>query len=113
LDTILTGDTSADAAKITHILEEVHQTLKNDPELSKSVKFSVSLKGDKDKRRLEKLLHYEGPDGETIKLLHVRGQGWLDDPSTFWRPLSRPDLSHLDPQSQVVGFFLQATQDGS
>ncbi len=102
-----TADILQDAATITSILKDISAVLNGNVELSKSVPFNVKAKGQKDMERYKSLLHYQGPEKETIEVLAHYGDSWLQDPRTFWTPQQAPNLELLDPQAQIVGCFIQ------
>ena len=89
------------------MLRDIQELLMNDNQLSQKVMFNVRPKGDQDKIRLAKLLDFQGPDLETVKLLEDHCNLWLQNPRSIWERPSSLNLIHLDPQTQVVGYFLQ------
>ena len=93
------------------MLRDAQQILRDDSQLSQMVMFNVKPKGSQDKARLRKLLDFQGPELETIKLLENCGSLWLEYPRNFWRRPIPSNLTHLDPQTQVVGYFLPTIQD--
>ncbi len=82
----------------------------DDNTLSQKVEFSVKTKGGQEKARLKKLLTLQVPDPETLKLLQDCGTFWLQHPGEFWKRPPPRQLDHFDPQTQVVGYILQADQ---
>ena len=91
-------------------MSEVQKHLAKNPQLSSFVNFHIKTKGDQDKTRLSKLARFERPDAETLQLLEQQGPLWRQHPETVWLspiPLDRPEL---DPQTQVVDYFLRTHQ---
>lgn len=63
------------------MLDEIHQQLKTDKQLSKSIPFTLRVKSTKD--RWGSVLQYAGPDPETASLLKVRRDEWTANPELF------------------------------
>ena len=93
---------------MTNVLRDVQQILVSNDELSQMVNFTVKLKGGKDAARLKKVLQFEGLDIETLSLLRQHHKTWLQCPKRVWESPSPFAFTHTDPQTQVVGYFLQA-----
>jgi hypothetical protein len=105
------ADISQKAKLLTSILGDVDTILKRKDELSETIPYQVTKKGQKGTDRYNQLFSYKGPDKKTIQLLEREGKSWLQNPSSFWDRPSRPSLDQMDPQAQIVGCFLYAQID--
>ena len=77
-----------------------------DPGLSQNVPFRVTAKGQKGIDSYHSLLHYKGPEVETVAELQSNHAMWLCDPQRFWNGELSPDLHSLGPQAEIVGCFI-------
>ena len=75
------------------------------------VPYQIKERGANDKSRVEKLLHFQGPDADTLALLRHHHEEWLQDPAAFWvRPLPVPSIP-VDAQEEILTCFLQTIRD--
>lgn len=99
------------AARLTSVLAEIKQLLSNDEKLSKMVQYQVKERGANDKSRVKKVLQFQGTDPDTLELLRVYHEGWLQNPATFWvRPLPLL-VDPTDVQEEILCSYLQTIRD--
>ena len=72
-----------EARTMTAQLFSLRERLQANAELAQLVPFSIQQRGQRDRKRLEILTSYTGPDPQTMRILHDHAQQWYDDPSSF------------------------------
>ena len=95
---------------VTSDLARYWQMLVDDPDLAKSVPFKVVKKGETERARVEKALQSNICE-DTVTVLRMNHQQWMQDPSNFWKGPSPSSVDSPDPQVQLVGRILQTTPD--
>ena len=75
------------------------------------VPYHVKQKNQNEKIRFAKLLHYKGPDIDTVELLDSHYTLWLANPFYFWAGPLLPMVNLLEPQTQIVGLYLQTNRN--
>jgi hypothetical protein len=98
---------------MTSTLAQYQQMFLADKELSKLVPFQIREKGQDDKARVEIVMQHEGTDAETIEILRLNHNRWLQDPSSFWICPPMMQTGHYDPQAQIVSRYLQTNSDNA
>lgn len=96
---------------MTQVLKDIEQLLDQNEELRQRVNYNVRQKGHKERARLERLSGYQGPDEETLHLLHKHRTDWLETPWLFWSRSWDLGFAYLDPQAQIIGVYLQDRHD--
>lgn len=98
---------SGEAAELTEQLSFIHSRLQADSDLARLVPFCVKQRGENDRNRLAKILHYQGPDKDTMYLLEANAKRWSDCPFEFWCPSPALGFLGLDPHVELVIRCLQ------
>ena len=75
------------------------------------VKYQIKERGANDQSRFNKVLQFQGPDSDTLAILHDNHNEWLQNPASFWiRPLPAI-FGQLDPQQNILCCYLQTVVD--
>lgn len=99
---------------MNNLLSELHDLLRTDQELLRSVGFRVMQKGQRDAERLKQFQNYEGPDDSTQRLLEDYSQVWHDTPSSIWNlPSDRAGYHFTNPHAHIVGVYVRAGRDSA
>lgn len=106
IDYVIPTNEYKDAACLSAIIGDIQHLLSQNAGLAKKVKYNIEERGHADLIALSKIVHYRGPDSETIETLNEHSEQWLREPSRFWKQLEGSRLNHLGPQSKTVAYFL-------
>ena len=102
-----------EAQLVTAQLQLLHQRLHDNAGLARLVPYSIQQRGQRDRRRLGKLLTYKGPDFETRCILEQNARRWYEDPSSFGQPLSMVNFHTYDPLVYLASRIIQIRLDDS
>lgn len=95
-------------AHFTLQLDNIFRHASADEGLARALPYTVKRKGQQDSARKEALLKYQQLDHETISFLRDNHIGWSHSPASFWGP-GTPGI--VDPQAQIVNYYLQNERD--
>ncbi|KAK5042943.1 hypothetical protein LTR84_011999 [Exophiala bonariae] len=102
-------DLKQSALEIENLLDRIREELQSNKKLGSLVKYKIVDKGHNQQARLNKLLHFKGPEEATLELLQQKNKEWLDDPSTFWTYGMSPTTGGSHKQgAQIISLYLQA-----
>ena len=106
------ADTVQDVEILSLILRDIRNLLSTRYDLAKVIKYDVRARGQNDRARFARLLHYQGPDDDTINTLTDCHDQWLENPMSFWiRPGPSFAFDWVDAQARIVGYYLQTKLD--
>lgn len=99
--------------ELDRLLAAVHGHLHSQKHVKDALHHRVQRKGEQKENQMRMLLHYQGPDGDTINVLEQCSTEWSLHPQRFWKHANFSSQAHSDPQVEVIRSFLHAVGDGA
>ena len=81
--------------------------------MAENLRHAIRRKSDPRDAQLRRLLQYAGPDLETRSILENNKGEWSMRPHRFWEHVSGQLGASVDPQVEIVRYFLHASGDGA
>lgn len=84
------------------ILLELFELKQQRPSLFKRAPYVIKERAANDKARFQRLLDFQGPDKDTLKLLQANGDKWIANPSKLLDSPAALGSAGLQPQARIV-----------
>jgi len=97
--------------RVNSLLSFIQNFLSENEPFAERVRFHVKEKGAHDRALLAKLADFQGIDRETQEILDRNSRIWSDYPLSFWARPMPAVFGFLEPEDQVVTYYLQTECD--
>ncbi|KAK5074798.1 hypothetical protein LTS08_005633 [Lithohypha guttulata] len=108
---MMTGNRDEDANLVNHVLGQIWGIMDGDKALAKRTWYRVNKVRSAEEAQLNSLSKLTEVDPSTKSLLEQEESIWSHDPSAFWGRTQLGQARRLDPQGQIVQFYMQRSTD--
>lgn len=99
-----------DSRLLDEFAKEIRAIQEERPDIQRHFSYRIEKKGERDNRRHEKSSILNIPDDETMVLLTIEYEEWMNNPMAFWlrsQEQVQPML-HMPAIAQIASCFLRA-----